>query len=77
MDFEIISDITNIERIAVNQSIREIRQLRRKYGSGRWRKLKGATLVLLPNGRVRKAEIQWYEAHGIGKRKIKVSRFLD
>ncbi|TAH49703.1 MAG: hypothetical protein EYC68_15855 [Chloroflexota bacterium] len=77
MDFEIIGDITNIQRIAVNQSIREIRQLRRKYGTGRWRKLKGVALILLPNGRVRKAELHWYEAHGIGKRKIKISRFLD
>ncbi len=77
MDFEIIGDITNIERIAVNQSIRELGQLRRKYGSARWRKLKGVALVLLPNGRVRKAELHWYEAHGIGKRKIKISRFLD
>lgn len=77
MDFEIIGDITNIQRIAVNQSIREIRQLRRRYGTGRWRKLKGVALVLLPNGRVRKAELHWYEAHGIGKRKIKISRFLD
>ncbi len=77
MDFEIIGDITNIQRIAVNQSIREIRPLRRKYGTGRWRKLKGVALVLLPNGRVRRAELHWYEAHGIGKRKIKISRFLD
>lgn len=77
MDFEIIGDITNIQRIAVNQSIREIRQLRRKYGTGRWRKLKGVALILLPNGRVRKAELHWYEAHGMGKRKIKISRFLD
>lgn len=77
MDFEIIGDITNIQRIAVNQFIREIRQLRRRYGTGRWRKLKGVALILLPNGRVRKAELHWYEAHGIGKRKIKISRFLD
>lgn len=77
MDFEIIGDITNIQRIAINQSIRELAQLRRKYGRARWRKLKGVALVQLPNGHVRKAELHWYEAHGIGKRKIKISRFLD
>jgi len=35
MDFEIISDITNIETIAIGNSIREIELLRKIYGSGR------------------------------------------
>ena len=77
MHFEIIGTIENIETIAVGGRIREIMRLRRQYGSGRWRKLKGIARVHLINGNVRKAEIHWYEAHGIGKKKMKIKRFLD
>lgn len=67
--FEIISEVTDIATIAVEQSIDEISRLRREYGQGRWRKLKGVALVRLRNGRIRRAELHWYEAHGIGKRR--------
>ena len=77
MDFEILSDITNIERIAVRSSIRDIAKLRRKYGRGRWRKLKGRATIRLRNGRVRIAELHWYEAHGIGRKEMKRKRYLD
>ncbi len=69
MHFEIIGAIENIETIAVGGRIREIMRLRRQYGSGRWRKLKGIARVRLTNGNVLKAEIHWYEAHGIGKKR--------
>ena len=71
MHFEIIGTIENIETIAVGGRIREIMRLRKQYGSGRWRKLKGIARVRLTNSSVRKAEIHWYEAHGIGKKKMK------
>lgn len=77
MYFEIISSIENIEIIAVGGKIREIMRLRRQYGSGRWRKLKGTARIRLANGNIRKVEIHWYEAHGIGKKKMKIKRFLD
>jgi hypothetical protein len=77
MYFEIIGQITDIETIAVGSSIREIGRLRKQYGHGRWRKLKGVGTVRLQNGRIRTVELHWYEAHGIGKRKIKIKRFLD
>ena len=77
MHFEIIGTIENIETIAVGGRIREIMRLRKQYGSGRWRKLKGIARVRLTNNSVRKSEIHWYEAHGIGKKKMKVKRFLD
>jgi hypothetical protein len=77
MHFEIIGTIENIETIAVGGRIREIMRLRRQYGSGRWRKLKGIARVRLTNGNIRKAEIHWYEAHGIGRKKMKIKRFLD
>lgn len=77
MNFEIIGKIENIEIIAVGNSIRELSQLRQKYGQGRGRKLKGITQVSLENGNIRLAEIHWYEAHGIGRRKMKIKYFLD
>ena len=77
MHFSIIGTIENIETIAVGGRIREIMRLRRQYGSGRWRKLKGIARVRLTNGNVRTAEIHWYEAHGIGRKKMKIKRFLD
>jgi len=77
MDFEIIGSITAIEIIAVNLSIRELSSLKEEFGGKRWRKLKGVATIRLPNDNVRKAELHWYEAHGIGKRKMKIKRFLD
>ena len=77
MHFEIIGEIENIETIAVGSRIREIQRLRKQYGSGRWRKLKGIADICLTNGSIRRAEVHWYEAHGIGRKKIKIKRFLD
>ena len=77
MYFEIIGNINNVQIIAVGNSIRELSRLKKQYGSGRWRKLKGNASVRLTNGNVRQAEVHWYEAHGIGKRKMKIKRFLD
>jgi len=77
MDFEIVGEISEVETIADSSSIREITRLRRTYGSGRWRKFKGVARVQLGNGRIRLAELHWYEAHGIGKREIKRKRYLD
>jgi hypothetical protein len=75
--FEIIGEITGIEIIAVGNAIQDIVRLREQYGPGRWRKLKGIALVRLANGRIRQAEVHWYEAHGIGKKEIKRKRYLD
>ncbi|MDZ8183272.1 MAG: hypothetical protein RMX96_00200 [Nostoc sp. ChiSLP02] len=76
MNFEIIGDITNIETIAVSNSIRELERLRKTYGSGRWRKLKGFATISLDDESIYEAELHWYEAHGIGKKEIKIKRFL-
>ena len=77
MNFEILGVISGVEAIAIGSSIRELPKLREKYGAGRWRKLKGVATVRLGNGNIRQAELHWYEAHGIGKVKIKIKRFLD
>jgi hypothetical protein len=74
---EVIGEIRNIEVIAVRSRIREVKRLRREYGRGRWRKLKGAATVRLLDTTVVKAEIHWYEAHGVGRREFKVKRVLD
>jgi hypothetical protein len=76
-DFDVIGEITNIETIAINQSIHEVKRLRKMFGRGRWRKLKGIATVRLPDGAERRVELHWYEAHGIGKRKLKIKRYLD
>jgi hypothetical protein len=76
MDFEVIGTIANTEVIAVGRSIRELPRLRRVYGAGRWRKIKGVATVRLDDGLLCKAEVHWYEAHGIGKREMKIKRFL-
>ena len=75
--FEIISEISEIEEIASGSAIRLLARLRRLYGHGRWRKMKGKALIRLPNGTVRMAELHWYEAHGIGKKEFKRKRYLD
>ena len=77
MHFEIIGEIKEIETMAIGGSIRDIMRLQKQFGRGRWRKLKGFAKVRLPSGNIRKAELHWYEAHGIGKRKMKIKRFLD
>jgi hypothetical protein len=77
MDFELIGELSEIETIAVNLAIRERDSLKSTYGGRRWRKLKGVGLVRLLNGSIRLAELHWYEAHGIGKRKMKIKRFLE
>ena len=74
--FEILGEITNIERIAAGSSIREIARLRRTYGPGRWRKLKGIALIRLSDDTVCEAELHWYEAHGIGRREMRIKRIV-
>jgi len=57
MNFEIISEIIDIEIIAVGSAIHDPPRLRKIYGKGRWRKLKGAAKIGLSNGRIRLAEL--------------------
>jgi len=72
MDFEIIGTIENIQPIAVGRGIRDLTRLRKLYGSGNWRKLKGIATVRLIDGTVHTTNVHWYESHGIGKREIKI-----
>ena len=77
MDFEVLGPITEVETIARGPGIRELPRLHRTYGRGRWRKLKGVARIRLANGSIHRAELHWYEAHGIGKKELKRKRYLD
>ena len=76
MHFEVIGSIGGIETIATERQIR-LSRLQRRYGRGRWRKVKGVALIRVAGGRVRRAELHWYEAHGIGRKEVKRKRYLD
>jgi hypothetical protein len=76
-DFELLGEVARIEVITVNLSIRERKRLKAQFGGRRWRKLKGVGRVRFPDGEIRQAELHWYEAHGIGRRKMKVKHVLD
>ncbi|MFN2493599.1 MAG: hypothetical protein ABR501_12040, partial [Pyrinomonadaceae bacterium] len=71
------SALSDVEIIAIRNSIPVLKFLERNYAKDRWRKLKGTATVLLENGKIRQAEVHWYEAHGIGKRQMKIKRYLD
>jgi hypothetical protein len=75
--FEICGELSGVETFATGKSIRELPRLRKLYGQGRWRKRKGFADVRLPNGKIRTAELHWYEASGVGKKELKIKRFVD
>jgi len=75
--FDLISEIENVEIIAIGNSIRDIERLRKIYGSGRWRKLTGTGRVRLEDGFECDAELHWYEAYGIGKKEMKIKELFD
>ena len=77
MYFQIIGEITHVETFAAGSSIREVARLRKLYGRGRWRKRKGIARVRLEDRTVVLAEVHWYEAHGIGRKDLKIKRIID
>jgi len=77
MDFEVIGPIESVETIASGRGVRELRRLRRAYGPARWRKVKGRATVQLGDGTIVRAELHWYEAHGVGRKELKLKRLLD
>lgn len=77
MRFEVVGSIVDVEVIASGPGIRVRSCLRKAYGRGRWRKVKGVANVRVPNGALRRVELHWYEAHGIGRRDMKIKRYLE
>jgi len=73
---EIIGAISEREVIAEGSSVKIRKRLEKLYGRGHWKKLKGIADVRLSDGAVVRAEIHWFEAHGIGKKNIKVKHYL-
>ncbi|MDT3739791.1 MAG: hypothetical protein RO257_09865 [Candidatus Kapabacteria bacterium] len=76
MNFEIISDITNIETIALGTGIKEINRLRKYYGIGKWRKMKGNAKIILNQISILNVELHWYEANGFGRKEFKIKRII-
>ena len=74
--FEIIGTVGRIEPIARGAGVHDRRRLRKAYGAGRWRKMKGLATIRLEDGKTRRAELHWYEAHGIGRHEFKIKRLL-
>lgn len=77
MRFEVVGAIEQIETIATGPSLRVRVFLNKTYGRGRWRKMKGIATVRLSNGQLRRVELHWYEAHGVGKRDLKIKRYYQ
>ena len=77
MWFKIFGEISQIQTIAAHHSIKEVERLQKIYGKARWRKLKGIAVVELSTGKLCRAEIHWYEAHGVGKKEFKIKYILE
>lgn len=75
--FEVVGSIHGTETIASGHGIRDLAMLQTTFGRGNWRKMKGFATVRLDDGTLAEAEIHWYEAHGIGKKWMKIKRYLD
>jgi hypothetical protein len=77
MHFTIIGEITNIEVLATGRSVRIRKHLSARFSPGRWRKMKGEATIRFGDGTIRRAELHWFEAHGIGRVYFKRKRNLD
>jgi hypothetical protein len=75
--FRVVGEISAAETIAESTSIKDLSRLTKMYGRGHWRKRKGDATVELDNGELRSVEVHWYEAHGIGRKELKIKRYLD
>ena len=76
MHFKIIGKLREIETIAVGRGIKNLNRLNKVYGSTNWRKMKGICHLELEDSAVLEAEVHWYEGHGIGKKEIKIKKYL-
>lgn len=71
MKFRIVGEIRDVQTIAKGSGVDVRRELDRRYGHGNWRKLKGYAIVEYENGETWLVELHWFEAHGIGRRRMK------
>lgn len=77
MDFKLLSPIKSIEMIASGHGIRNLSRLNKIYGYANWRKMKGIARIQLNDGAIIEAELHWHEGHGIGKKELKIKRYLS
>jgi len=77
MKFELVGSITDVEIIAAGPGLRVRSHLRKAYGQARWRKMKGIAIGRLLNDALRLVELHCCEAPGMGKRDLKIKRYLD
>jgi hypothetical protein len=75
--FKILGRISDVETIASGRGTRERRRLRKLYGGRGWKKLKGTAMIQMADGTICLAEVHWYQAHGVGKRELKIKRILE
>jgi hypothetical protein len=66
-DFEFLSELYGVETIARGNGVEQRAFLSRRFGRGRWRKMKGRAMIQYSDGRITEAEIHWFEASGIGR----------
>ena len=76
MRFKIVGRINDVEVIATGSALRERKRLWKRYGKGRWKKLKGNASVRFSDDTMWEAEVHWYEAHGIGAKEYKIKRIF-
>jgi hypothetical protein len=76
MEFQLLDEIRDIETIATGRGVYIRRYLERTHGKGRWRKMKGRATLRLVDGTICEAEIHWFEAHGIGRKDLKIKRII-
>jgi len=77
MHFTIVGRISSAETIAAGKAVRIRRHLIRRFGAGRWRKMKGEATIRFADGTLQRAELHWFEAHGIGRVYFKRKRNLE
>jgi hypothetical protein len=77
MHFTIVGRIRNAEAIAAGPSVRIQNPLIQRFGAGRWRKMKGEATIRFDDGTLQRAEIHWFEAHGVGRVYFKRKRNLE
>jgi hypothetical protein len=77
LTFEVVGESEAIATVSAGASVKVRTLFRKLNGRGRWQKRKGVGTVRLPNGNIRRAELHWYEARGIGRRDLKIKNYLD
>ena len=76
-EWELVGEIAGSETFAEGSGIRELHRLLDAYSGKNWRKRKGlATIRFIDTGLICRAEIRWYEAHGVGKVELKIKELL-